>query len=102
MSERKPVAGQVGWDTAAPGPGPEPSHSMWYWQTGWSEGRRVPGESKAPGEAERAAEPEEEMAALAAGLGLGLGPELALEPVVVAIDPSRRATRPESTTVVGD
>ena len=55
----------------------------------------MPGEeSKAPEEAERAAGPVEEVA------GLEPGPELALGCVVVAAIHRRRATRPESTTVV--
>ena len=59
----------------------------------------MPGEeSKAPEEAEQAAEPGEEVAALVAGLEPE--PELALGCVVVAAIHPRRATRPESTTVV--
>lgn len=55
----------------------------------------MPGEeSKAPEEAERAAGPVEEVA------GLEPGPELALGCVVAAAIHPRRATRPESTTVV--
>ena len=91
--ERKPGAVQVGWDTAEPGP--VPSRSMWYWQTGSSEGHTVPVESKAPEEAEQAAGPGEVVAGLEPGPEL----ELALGPVVAAIHP-RPATQPESTTVV--
>lgn len=57
----------------------------------------MPGEeSKAPGEAEQAAGPGEEVAALEPEPEL----ELALGCVVAAAIDPRRATRPESTTVV--